>query len=333
MNELTIPQKNYEIDVFDKSLFPFYKDDSLATYSAVQDSSVRKIADSLIKGNLIKEIVSTGAKSNVVEKANFLTARIDPYTQSMIDKGEWILKIKKDSTGFLPTLYDKSGNFAKQLSLENKEIEVGKIAESNNVSNSLSNLYLQQQMSEIIEQLEVLNSAIQRVERGQLDDRIGLYLSAKQQFLEALNIGNENLKQLTLANAVKSANDARFQLMQTVSSNIKLLLQPTKRKIKETDMLLNNIRESMKYANESTQLCIAAYSIHNEEKAQIAVLQSYQNFIDTAFLDKDGSRTNAEILHTNWEGNDSSWIEFPQKLKSNIETIIAERKLYLESGE
>ncbi len=332
MDELLIPHKNYEIDVFDRSLFPFYKDNNLAIYSVVQDNSIRKITDTIIKGNLIKEITSTNVMSDVAEKAKFLSASIDPYTQSMIDKGEWILKIKKDSTGFLPTLYDKSGNFAKQLSLKNKEIDICKSIESNNVGNSLSNLYLQQQMSEIIDQLEALNSTIQRVERGQLDDRIGLYLSAKQQFLEALNIENESLKQLTLANAVKSANDARFQLMQTVSSNIKLLFQ-TKKKTKEIDMILNNIRESMQYANESTQLCIAAYSIQNEEKAQIAILQSYQNFIDTAFLNKNGSRTNAEMLHSNWEGSDNSWLEFPQKLKSNIEIIIDERKLYLESGD
>ena len=331
MSELTENQKNYEINVFDRSLFPFYKQNNLSIYSAIQDNSIRKISDTLIKGSLIKEVVSSNVVSDITEKANFLSAYIDPNTQSMIDKGEWILKIKKDSTGFLPTLYDKSGNFAKQLSLENKEIELGKTTEINNVGNSLSNLYLQQQMSEIIGQLEVLNSTIQRVERGQLDDRIGMYLSAKQQFLEALNIGNENLKQLTLANAVKSANDARFQLMQTVSSNIKLLLQSRNRKVKETDMLLNNIRESMQYVNESTQLCISVYSLYNEDKAQIAVLQSYQNFIDIAFLEKNRGRTNAEWLHTNWEGKDSKWLDFPKKLKSNIEKIVNERKIYLES--
>ena len=333
MNELIVNQQNYEIDVFDRSLYPFYKQSNVAIYSVVQENSIKKITDALVKGNLIKEIISTNVTSDVKETASLLSANIDQYTQSMIDKGEWILKIKKDNTGFLPTLYDKSGNFAKQLSLENKELEIGKNTSGNNLGNSLSNLYLQQQMSEIIEQLENLNSTIQRVERGQLDDRIGLYLSAKQQFLEALNIENENLRQITLANAVKSANDARFQLMQSASSNVKLIVQPTKKKTKTTDELLNNIRESMQYVNEATQLCISAYSVHNEVKAQIAVLQSYQNFIETTFLEKNGIRTNAEMLHTNWEGNDSGWLDFPKNLKSDIEKIVDERKLYLERGE
>ena len=66
MNELIVNQQNYEIDVFDRSLYPFYKQSNVAIYSVVQENSIKKITDTLVKGNLIKEIISTNLLFSIV---------------------------------------------------------------------------------------------------------------------------------------------------------------------------------------------------------------------------------------------------------------------------
>ncbi len=333
MKELILQSKKMEIDVFDRSLYPFYDKSSAGVlFRSIQSESIQKASLDFFCGRTMNSIISNLSSQNSKKNTKILAAEFDAFTRSMIDQKKWVLKVTKNKDGFLPTLYDENGKFVKQVVLKNEELNVNEVMKSKNFENTLSNLYIQQQMGEIIELLENLNQSLSRVERGQIDDRIGLYLSSKQQFLEALNIENQTFKQLSLSNAIKSANDARFQLMKSVNSNVRQMIQNQKLKTKDKDELLNNIRESMQYVNEATQLCISAYSLYGEDKAQIAVLQSYRNFIDTVFLDKNENRTNAEILHTNWNGIDSDWLKFPTKLQSNIKEIIDIKYLYLQRG-
>lgn len=336
MDGLIIENFSKEVDVFDKSIYPFYQKQNISIYRAVQKCSLKKLSNTIMKTIEINGVVKNNNSQETKKVVNVMAANIDEYTQKMIDSGEWLLQVSKTKQGFNPTLVDnKSKQYVTQLTLENKEISLELNNKKNNLDASLAELYLQQQMSEIMDQLEIINNTIQRVERGQLDDRIGIFLSAKQQFIEAMSVENETLQQLTLVNAIKDANKARFQLMQSAISNISCITQPTKKKMKvnEVDMVLDNIRESVAYINEATLLCLSAYSLQKENKAQIAVLNSYQAFIEKAFFTKvDEKYTNAQILHTNWGGSDSSWLEFPKKIDNMISTAVQERKKYLQNG-
>lgn len=341
MDKIIFTNSIIEIDLFDKSLYPFYKKQSITSYesiqkSSLQKSSLNKIKELTLKGWQLEEIITSNSAE---ESVNLLTAVIDSHTQQMMDSGEWILNAVKDKLEFNSTLVDKSGKFVKQLTFENKEITSGINKNRTDINRFLSDLYLQQQMGEIIIQLGNIKKAINRVERGQIDDRIGIYLSAKQQFLESMNIENETIRQGMLINAINGANIARFQLMQYTISNINNITQPNKvtwidgivntvfdinnatksnqNDLKLTDELLNNIRESMHNIIEATQLCISAYGVLGETKAQIDVLNSYQNFIESAFLQKANDQyTNAEILHSNWDGTDSDWLKFLKELSN-----------------
>ena len=174
-----------------------------------------------------------------------------------------------------------------------------------------------------MDQLKLMNRSIQRIEIGQRDDRIGLYLSARQQYIEALSIEDKNLQSYALLNAVNVANNAKFQLMQSIRSDLKQIVFDNNIKKKEKNKLSEAIRSSLRYVNEATGLCVMTYSALGEKKPLLASLKSYQNFIQQTLLEKaDGELTYAEKLHQNWHGADDEWLKMPTKIVENLEEQI-----------
>jgi len=256
-----------------------------------------------------------------LKPSKIMEANLTETAKQMLDKGEWLLKYSKTKEGFLPVLVDKSNHFVHQVTLKTKNI-------APQLSDSLNSLATQQQLAAVMQQLEVMNNSIQRIERGQRDDRIGLFFSARQQFIEATAMSNGALQEQALLNAAKTANDARFQLMQAMKSDVNEIIGNKKLSKKERDRLSDGVREAMRYINDSTGLCIAAFSALGEQKSMQAALMSYKCFIENTLLsDVDGGNMKAyEALHSNWAGNDNEWLSMPIKLVDTVETAILKTK-------
>lgn len=257
-----------------------------------------------------------------LKPVKILEANLSKTAKQMIDKGEWVLRYSKSKDGFLPVLVDKNGKYVKQVVLTAKTI-------TPQLENSLNALASQQQLAQLMRQLEIMNNSIQRIERGQRADRIGLYYSARQQFIEAASMSDLTLQEHGMLNAAKTANDSRFQLMQSMKNDIKQIIGKSKISKKEKDELSDSIRESMRYINDSTILCVAAFSALGELKPMLAALMSYRSFIEKTLLEeiKDEHIKVCELLHSNWPGNDDEWLQMPVRLVDTLKETIQQKSM------
>ena len=285
--------KNYSMQIFESSQV------------VLMNKATRLITQSSAYANFLRSL----------KPAKMLEANLTETAKQMLDKGEWFLKYSKTKEGFLPVLVDKSNHFVHQVTLKTKNV-------TPQLSESLNSLATQQQLAAVMQQLEAMNNSIQRIERGQRDDRIGLYYSARQQFIEAIVMSDVALQEQALLNAAKTANDARFQLIQTMKSDVNEIIGNKKLSKKERDKLSDGVREAMRYINDSTGLCIAVFSALGEQNSIQAALMSYKCFIENTLLRtvEETNLTTYEVLHSNWAGNDNEWLSMPIKL---VDTVVA----------
>jgi len=300
-----------EIDVLDKSLYNYDKSDfALALFeksqSVLMDKVTRLIEMSPAFAHFLKSIKPT----------QVFDVNMSNTAKEMYRKGDWLLKYSKTKDGLIPILCNKAGKFIEFVTLNPKNI-------SPDLSGALTNLSMQQQLGQLMDQIERLSNSIQRIERGQRDDRISLFYSARQQYIEAISMSNYDLQSQALLYAAHTANDARFQLMQTMRSDVEQIVNNKKLKKNERDELSNNVREAMQYINEATGLCVISYSALGETKPMLAALKSYQCFIEQTLLSKSkNDLTKAQELHRNWNGSDNEWLKIPQIIVDRLDEVI-----------
>lgn len=300
-----------DLDVLDSSIYDYGKASlSLVFFEKSQKILLRKITQLIEKSPAFMLFLESLTPNQAFD------VNMSGRAREMYEKGEWVLKYSQTKDGLIPILYDKDNKFIEQVTLSKKDI-------SPDLSMSLTNLALQQQLAQVMEQLESMSNTIQRIERGQRDDRIGLFYSAKQQYIEAISMTSNSLQEQALLNAARTANDARFLMMQTMRSDVDHIVNNRKLKKSERDELSNNVRETMQYINESTGLCMACFSALGETKPLLATAKSYQCFIEQTLLSKsqDGL-TNAEMLHQNWRGNDNEWLQLPDSIVAKLNQLI-----------
>lgn len=299
------------IDILDKALYNYKKSDSALV---LFDNS-----QSILKDRVIKLIWQSHAFKNFLKSLDnkqLFDVNMSKIAKEMYEKGEWFLKYSKSKDGFIPMLCDQTGKFKEQVTLNPKYI-------SQNLSNALANLAMQQQLGQLMDQIEILSNSIQRIERGQIDDRIALFYSARQKFIEGISLSNPEWQAQALLNTIQTANDARYQLMQTMRSDIDQIINNNKMKKAKKDELSNNVRDAMWYINEATGLCVMCYSALGENKSMIATLLSYQCFIEQSLLAKINNETTIAIeLHRNWNGTDNNWLEEPIKIVNKLDVLI-----------
>jgi len=309
MNDL-IRSEKFEIDVLDESLYSFdIHNFGSRFFVKSQEILFERISRQLEKSPSFWDFLRS------IKPVEALEAQMSHYGEEMYKKGEWFLKYSKTKNGLIPMLTDKSGSFVEQLVLKAKTT-------SPELVNSLNNLSMQTQLGQLVDQMNTLNNSIHRVELGQRDDRIGLVYSARQQYIEAVSMSNIEFQAQAFLNAARTANDARFQMMQSTRSNIEQIIGNTASK-KEKIELSNNVRESMQMINEATELCVITYSTIGETKPMIAALKSYKVFIEQTFLSvRSDGLTTFQKLHQNWHGSDNEWLLMPGKLVKKLDDII-----------
>lgn len=310
MNELVIG-KPMEIDVLDESLYSYSDSDlSLVFLEKSQNILKEKIL------NLIKKSPAFNNFLESIKITEVFDVNMSKNAKEMYESGEWTLKYSKTKDGLLPTLSDASGKFKEQVTLDPRDV-------TPNLSDALTNLSLQQQLGQLMEQMQTLNNSIERLEIGQRDDRLGLYYSARQQYIEAISMSDKSLQSYALLNAVNTANNANHQLMQSMRSEIEQIVCNKKLKKNDRDKLSANVRNTLRYINETTELCVISYVALGENKPMLASLKSYQCFIKQTFLnERENQLKTYEKLHQNWNGADNEWLQIPKKIVDGIDRQI-----------
>lgn len=247
--------------------------------------------------------------------------------ESLYKSGKLILKMRKDGNGFLPILCDKSGKFFEQVNIKPNQMKP-------QLAEALNSMAVQQQLSEILDSLEEMNLKIESITQGQRNDRIGLYYSARQQYIEALNIKDSILKQQALMNVIKTANDARFLLMETMKTDIKFIMSKnsnlfndSKASSKEIEDKLMNIRESFKLINDATGICALSYTELDENEALKSSLCAYKNFIQQCLLNKNENNKLPYECLQQWDNlTDNMWLYTPKIVFEKLEKFTVKIK-------
>lgn len=245
------------------------------------------------------------------------------YAQKALESGEWRFCVRKDGSGFAPLLRDAQGRFVEQVRLNPKQVTPDLVS-------SLNNLAIQQQLAQIVEQLEELNHAIERVEQGQRNDRIGLMKSGQQLALEAFNAENAELRKMLFFQSLETLSNAKYQLIETMKTDIKELMQIhnaalIKKWIHESSEAMNTcaskIRQGFLAVNRTTMLRTAIYSEQREYKLMQLELKAYGQLIEEDFLRNIGEGRVIDYLGESQKIADNFWSTYPNHILETIKNF------------
>lgn len=311
--------KNLEI-IYDINGFQKYKKNKTAFIKSKVPSSIISYINQIPNLYMVLENLKNDDIFRVV---------VNRDITEKIRNGEYLLRERLDGTGFLPTVvHSNNGKFARQVSLNVENI-------SNNMEliSSLSNVMMQGQLNNIMQGIEEINNKINRVLKGQENDRIALNSSAKQQYLEAILVKNDNLRYLLLSNAIKTANDSKYQLIETMKDDIDYICGLSyksldqiinSKKYKDIDNRMNSLRKSFITINSSTETCAASYFEMQEYDAMKECIGSYKMFLKD--LNSDDSNIFEKL--NEWDSNnDDFWIKCPKKIEESIDDFLLNKSV------
>ena len=157
-----------------------------------------------------------------VEKTVEYVVQIPAKHMKAFETGKAVLN-QNSKTGVLwPTLYQtlESGKrqFVGNLPVKQKEFLQGNPFES--IANSYQNLYMQQQIGELAEKICMLCKSVERIEQGQMDDRIGLLIAGRNQIALAFSSSPEN-RAFAIENGRSNLLAAQNQFLETFKSRVK----------------------------------------------------------------------------------------------------------------
>lgn len=173
--------------------------------------------------------------------------------------------LKRNKKGYImPFLFDEKGRrIEKQIQLDLNDL---------NILTSIDRIIVQRQLGQLINKIQEINDSINKILNGQQNDRVGLAKSAKHQYLEAMNIFDTDIKQGILLNAIKTAHDARSQLIEDIKCDINKFLEIPERQFNlfikqitnknyenESYKLVHNIHRSYEYINITSGILALAY--------------------------------------------------------------------------
>lgn len=158
-----------------------------------------------------------------VEKSVEYVVQIPVKYREAFEAGELLIN-QNSSTGVMwPSLYRALESGKREL-VCNLPIKPEQMVSGNpfeTAAISYHNLYMQQKLGELTEAINATYNAVARIERGQMDDRIGYLLAGRDHILFAMN----------------SSSDSRLTAIETARGNMlvaqKQILQTFKRRVSD----------------------------------------------------------------------------------------------------
>ena len=207
------------------------------------------------------------------------------------------------------------------------------------ITKAMTDYATQMQMIQIAEQIQSVQVAVEEVRKGQEYDRLAMAYSCQQKLLQAMTIGNPELKMQQLLRIASDAEDSRNLLMQSQAVNVafiknkpetfwgKLLQGATPEKI---DTRMNEMRESLCAVNMVSLAEAMAYQEMGEAEAARLSLKYYAEYIDKTYLSTKGLVERLDLI-------DPSPVEYWSKTLPDIEKRIRAlpcvQELLLDGGE
>jgi len=228
--------------------------------------------------------------------------------------GEWSLGVRKKTGETYAVIKDTlTGKNKSFLTIDKKVVkDLGILPELSAI---------QGQLASLSEQIEVLNRNIQRIEKGQYNDRFAGFFSARQLVIEGMASENESIKYELLLGAIKLSNETVGKLMYSIHEDV-LALIDTKLKSRDAKRIDELLQNSLGYLNSCVQLNLIAYTVLTEQKSLYATLANYHSFIQQELIkENNDGRTVAWLLDNGHIGNDGRIVELSNNISNTIELI------------
>ncbi|WP_194611064.1 hypothetical protein [Clostridium vitabionis] len=226
----------------------------------------------------LTQYVNIGDALAHVERQMKYVVQIPLKDQEAFNAGELFLN-QNTKTGVLwPTLYKTAENGKRQF-VDNLPIKEEALVKGNPfdaIAMGYHNIYMQEQMNELSEMINRTYKAVERIERGQMDDRIGELKAGRDQILLALKLDPER-RSMEIAEGRSHILSAQKKLLQTFKSRVEGFTPIPKDErdrfwlefrhggiLQEKDKEFSDIQEYYGFYLEATQLLAASYAIYGD---------------------------------------------------------------------
>lgn len=162
-----------------------------------------------------------GTRDGMKKESRYVVQMGDDLIKA-IDEGRVKLDYKKTGEIFAQ-LRDASGHFGEKLPIKKELIAAG--VDPFSVGTALQMKAIEQKLDAMIDTLEDIGQDVSEVIQGQHNDRIGLFNSGLNLYLESRNIQNQEFQMLVVAQALKSLSDGNEQILQALRADVNYLLE------------------------------------------------------------------------------------------------------------
>ncbi|MBR5341635.1 MAG: hypothetical protein IK151_06895 [Erysipelotrichaceae bacterium] len=278
-NELVENESNGILDLYDAQFDSL----SLVTINKEKqneaDNIITKVTAALANKDLIKKFKKSDNPDYeyVVEMNNEM--------KNAIEKGLIKFDVAKD--GRLFAQIRENGKYGKKLSI-NKVIKDEGI-EPEELTSALQIKAMQRQLEEMAVTLQNIEQTVSEVKQGQQDDRIGLFYSGMNMYLEGRMVSDPELKKYITSQALQSISNANAQLIQQIQTDRNYLLAGNYKKKKgqsydEMQSRMESINRAFEIIYQSTMLKAAIYFDQKELQSMMVVLNEYKRFIEKVII-------------------------------------------------
>lgn len=219
-----------------------------------------------------------------------LQAILTDEQKHQIANGALKLMTKKDGSLMANLINPETKKIVTTIPLKSVQMTPG-------ITQAMTNFSAQMQMTQIAEQIQAVQIAVEEVRMGQEYDRLATAYSCQQKLLQTMEIKSPELKAMALIHLVSSAEDSRNLLMLSQKTNVEFITsQPENffRKImagaseEKINGRMSEIRESLCAVNIVSFAEALAYQELGEHEAAKKSLTYFAKFIEDTYVSIPG---------------------------------------------
>jgi len=312
---LSINVTDYSLYSYDFNAFSLLPLQKLASQSINQNIREKVMSNKTLRADLFSSVSKISLVNKLSNQSEIeYVANLSDIAKEKLASGEWSLGVRKKTGETYAVIKDTlTGKNKSFLTIDKKVVkDLGILPELSAI---------QGQLASLSEQIEVLNRNIQRIEKGQYNDRFAGFFSARQLVIEGMASENESIKYELLLGAIKLSNETVGKLMYSIHEDV-LALIDTKLKSKDAKRIDELLQNSLRYLNSCVQLNLIVYTVLGEQKSLYATLANYHSFIQQELeKENDSGRTVAWLLDNGHFGNDGRIVELSNNISNRIEMI------------
>lgn len=323
-NELDLKlHDKYDLSILDDQYSVDYFNYVVHSKQIETDNVFSKLKDVLFSVDIINEI-KDGTK---IDTQYIVEMREE--IKKAVEQG--LVRFDKNKAGeIFAQIRDSKGKFSKKLSIKKQLMTKG--VDMLELNNALQVKTIENQMLELIKVFGEISEAVSEIIQGQQNDRLGLYYSGVNLYLESRNMQDRDLQKLITSQALKSLSDSNAQMIQSIQTNIQYLAEKRHKSKKGYSALeikerMIDINKSFETVFRSTIMKASICYEKNEIQAMLITMEEYGKFLNKVIIPNVQKLTEFDIndiyLESGiWERRAQSFLEMDRlklKLTSNYE--------------